>query len=107
MTITESSTGGHLLSASWLDTAAYGPVSELLADDALHFAYGPRLTRVAAAPRRPQPHGLSVGWAYGKLRALRTLDDEWDGHGAVRPGGSGAGKALQGDLGEHRGDFLR
>lgn len=85
MTITESSTGGHLLSASWPDTAAYGPISEFLVDEVLHVAHGPAIFRVAAATRRMQPHGLSVGWADRKLRPLRTLGDDWDGYGAITP----------------------
>ena len=85
MTITESSTGGRLLSASWPDPAAYGPTSEFLADEALHVAHGPGLARFAAARRRPQPPGLPAGWAYRKLRHLRTLGDDWDGYGAVAP----------------------
>ena len=93
MTITESSTGGHLLSASWPDTTVYGPVSEFLADEALHVAHGPALARVAAVSRRPQPRGLSVGWAYGKLRPLRALGEDWDGHGAVTPAGEALARA--------------
>jgi len=93
VTITESSTGGHLLSASRPDTVAYGPISEFLADEALHVAPGPALARVAAAPRRPQPHGLSADWAYSKLRPLRMLDDDWDGHGAVMPAGEALDRA--------------
>lgn len=91
MTITESSTGGRLLSASWPDTAAYGPISEFLADEALYFAYGPALVRAAAAQRS----GLSVGWAYGVLRSLRTLGDDWDGHGAVAPSGEALARAQE------------
>ncbi len=85
MTIIESNTGGHLLSASWPDTAAYGPISEFLADDGLDVAHGPAIFRVVAARRRPQMHGLSAGWADGKLRRLRMLGDDWDGHGAAAP----------------------
>lgn len=85
MTITESSAGGHLLTASWPDTAAYGPISEFLADEVLHVAHGPAPARIAAAPRRPHLHVPSVGWAYDKLRPLRMLDDDWDGYGAVAP----------------------
>lgn len=85
MTITESSTGGHLLSASWPDTAAYWPVSDFLADEDLHVAYGPAVFRVVAPRRRLQPPLLLAGWADRKLWRLRTLGDDWDGYGAVAP----------------------
>jgi hypothetical protein len=64
---------------------AYGPISEFLADDGLDVAHGRPFLGIVAARRRPQPHGLSAGWADRKLRRLRTLGDDWDGHGAAAP----------------------
>ncbi|MCY4104680.1 MAG: hypothetical protein OXG55_15705 [bacterium] len=93
MTIAESHSGSRLLSTSWPVTAAYGPTSGFLADEALHFANGPALTRVAAAPERPQPPVLSAGWAYGTLREMESLGDDWDGHGALAPSGEALTRA--------------
>ncbi|MDE0668378.1 MAG: hypothetical protein OXI48_05050 [bacterium] len=87
MTITESHSGSRLLSRSWPDTAADGPTSGFLADVALHSANSPALTWVAAERRRAQPRGLSASWAYEKILALRSLRDDWDGHGGLSPSG--------------------
>ena len=93
MTITESNAGGRLLTASWPDTAAYGPISEFLADEALHVEHGPARARIAAVARRRYLRVPSVGWAYDKLQPLRMLDDDWDGYGALAPGGAALARA--------------